>query len=82
MAYGIQLVLSRNHHLTIVANTPTVVFFGTELIYSSDVLYSNGRTTGLWDMGSLASTLAIFIVNLRMVIEIKYETIKIVFLRW
>lgn len=48
-----------------------VVFFGTELIFANDALFYNGRTTGLWIMGTLASTLAILIVNLRMVLEIK-----------
>jgi hypothetical protein len=49
-----------------------VVYFGAELIFKIDTLFENGRTTGMWEMGTLAATLAIFIVNFRMAIEIKY----------
>lgn len=48
-----------------------VVFFGTELLFSHDVLFHNGRTSGLWVMGTLAASVAIFIVNFRIVLEIK-----------
>jgi len=48
-----------------------VVYFGSQLLFTSDVIFENGRTTGLWVMGTLAATVAIILVNVRMVLEVK-----------
>ena len=48
-----------------------VVFFGCMFIFQNDVIKSNGQVAGLWEMGTMASTVAIVIVNLRMAMETK-----------
>jgi len=55
-----------------------VVYFGSELLFSNDILFSSGRTLGIWSIGTAASTLVILIVNLRIVIELKTFNVVIV----
>jgi magnesium-transporting ATPase (P-type) len=51
-----------------------VVFYGVYFLFVNDTLQSNGHTADLWTMGTIASTLAIIIVNCRMAIETRYWT--------
>jgi len=48
-----------------------VIYYGCTFLFNNNTLSSNGHTTELWEFGTLVSTLAIFIVNLRIALEIK-----------
>jgi len=48
-----------------------VIYFGCSFLFSNDVLAKSGQTYELWEFGTMASTLVIFIVNIRIAIEIK-----------
>jgi hypothetical protein len=49
-----------------------VVFFTCSIIFKNDVIQQNGQTAGLWVFGTIASTLAILVVNLRIALETRY----------
>lgn len=48
-----------------------VIYYGSTFLFNNNILFSSGKTLELWEFGSLASTLAIFVVNLRIALEIK-----------
>lgn len=48
-----------------------VTYFFVVFFFANDVLKSNGQVGDLWTMGTIASTLGIIIVNLRMALETK-----------
>jgi phospholipid-transporting ATPase len=48
-----------------------VIYFAVLFLFDNDVLQSNGKVADLWVMGTVASTIAVTIVNLRMAIETK-----------
>ena len=51
------------------------VYYGVFFLLANDTIKSNGQTADLWTMGTIASTLAIVIVNCRMAIETRYWTL-------
>jgi len=48
-----------------------VIYYGCSFLFTNPVLSISGRTFELWEFGSLASTIVIFVVNLRIALEIK-----------
>jgi hypothetical protein len=48
-----------------------VIYFGCNLLFANEVLQKNGLVAGMWEMGTIASTIMVVVVNLRIGIETK-----------
>jgi phospholipid-transporting ATPase len=47
------------------------IYYGCTLLFNDAVLTSSGNAEALWEFGTMAATIVIFVVNLRMALEIK-----------
>ncbi|KAJ4453647.1 phospholipid-transporting P-type ATPase [Paratrimastix pyriformis] len=46
-----------------------VIFWGTLLLWGQGTVFTNGQTAGLWEFGTLAASVSIVLVNLRVALS-------------